>query len=94
MGNGLVGYVRANAIGIDGARASLRTLVALPLAVVSMRELVETALQVALARDLSAYDACYAALAEASGAVLVTADVDLAGAVRRSALLPDAEPPV
>lgn len=66
----------------------------LPLEVVSLRVLGDAPFALAVARGLSAYDACYAALAEASGAVLVTADVELAGAMRRSALLPDAAPPV
>ena len=91
--NALLGYVRAEAIEIDGARAGLRFLVALPLAVVSMRELVEAGFEVALARGLSAYDACYVSSAEARDAVLVTADRELASAVRQSALLPDAAPP-
>ena len=94
VANALARYVRARRISLEGARAALRTLVALPLAVISMLELVEPGLEVALARGLSAYDACYAALAEASSAVLVTADVGLAGAVPGSALLPGAAPPV
>jgi predicted nucleic acid-binding protein len=93
VANALVVYSRSGAIGAEGARASLGTLLALPLAVVSLQELVEAALEVAQASGLSVYDACYAALAEASHAVLVTADNGLAAAVPRSVLLPDAGPP-
>lgn len=86
-------YARLGNVDTRVLRAALRDLVELPLAVVSLRQLVESAFDVALARRLSVYDACYAALAEASDAVLVTADVRLAAAVPRSALLPAAAPP-
>lgn len=85
--------MRAGALRAEDARAGLRVVRELPLEVVPARELAGAALEVALARGLTAYDGCHAALAEASGAVLVTADGDLAGAVRRSALLPAAGPP-
>lgn len=83
----LARYVRAGKLGPEQARALLHALARFPLTVESLRGLVEAALAVALARGLTVYDACYAALAEASGAVLVTADARLAAAVPRSELL-------
>lgn len=45
------------------------------------------ALRLSLDRDLSVYDACYLALAEATGATLVTADRGLAAAATDAVLL-------
>lgn len=47
-------------------------------------ELVERALEIALEFNISAYDACYVALAEMVNAPLVTADSRLASALRGS----------
>jgi predicted nucleic acid-binding protein len=58
-----------------------------------LHELAPPALAVALARRVSAYDACYLVLAEAANAVLVTADRALADLAPRSALLPYDGPP-
>jgi predicted nucleic acid-binding protein len=93
VANALVAYIRAGVLEPEQARVRLRDLLALPLMVIPVRQLAEAAFDAALARGLSVYDACYAALAAASGAVLVTADAKLAAAVPRSALLPDAGPP-
>ena len=93
LANTLGVHVRAGVLGREQARARLRSLRALPLEIVPTSILAESALDVALSSGLSAYDACYAALAEASDAVLVTADARLAAAVPRSALLPTAAPP-
>lgn len=86
-------YHRVRKIESDVLTRALRDLAALPLTVVSLRRLVELAFAVALERALTVYDACYAVLAEANDAVLVTADAKLAAAVPGSALLPDAPPP-
>ena len=59
----------------------------MPLGVVSTKELIRDAIAIASARGLSAYDACYVALAEGNDAVLVTADVKLAAACARAELL-------
>jgi predicted nucleic acid-binding protein len=93
VANALAVYVRAGVLEPEQARVRLRDLLDLPLMVIPMRQLAETAFDAALARGLSVYDACYAALAEASGSVLVTADAKLAAAVSWSVLLPDAGPP-
>ena len=87
-------YVRAARQSRDDATAALRVIAAIPADVATLRDLAAPALGVALERGLSAYDGCYVALAEARGATLVTADRRLATAVSRSALLPDARPPV
>lgn len=93
VANALVVSVRKRETTHEDARRVLETLAASPLAVESVRTVAQGALAIALTRGLSAYDACYAALAEASGAILVTADAGLAAAVDRSALLPGAAPP-
>lgn len=49
--------------------------------------LLERAASLALERDMSVYDALYAALAEAAGAPLVTADQELAQKVSGAELL-------
>jgi len=66
---------------------ALSELLRMPLGVVSTKELVQDALAIAAARGLSAYDACYVALAEANSAPLVTADRKLAAACARAELL-------
>lgn len=93
VANTFVVHVRAGALDRSQVRARMRAARALPLEVVPTAVLAESAVDVALNRDLSAYDACYAALAEASEAILVTADRRLAETVPRSALLPAAAPP-
>lgn len=82
----LVRHVRsglAEAVEAVGALADLRSAVSF----VSLALLYPTALEVALERGLSAYDACYVVLAERAGAVLVTADRRLAAATGRAALV-------
>jgi predicted nucleic acid-binding protein len=66
---------------------ALDQLLRLPLAAVSTKELVSEATALSSARGLSVYDACYAVLAEANDAVLVTADSKLAAACAQSELL-------
>jgi predicted nucleic acid-binding protein len=80
-------YIRAGRLTIDEAQEVLRSLIALGLESYATTELVEAALAVAVERDLTAYDACYVALAEAADAVLVTADRRLAAAVERAELI-------
>ena len=68
---------------------ALDRLLAIPLAVISTKELLRDAVAIASSRTLSVYDACYVALAEANGAVLVTADRKLAAACARAELITD-----
>jgi predicted nucleic acid-binding protein len=86
------GYVRSGRVSRPEAVETLALVGDLPLRVHALRTLVGGALHVALERRLSVYDGCYAALAQASGATLVTADRRLAAAVDPSALLPGASP--
>jgi predicted nucleic acid-binding protein len=87
VGQALFGYVESGHVSIDKTREYLDFVCALPLHVRPTRELVPTALEVARNRQLSIYDACYAVLAEAEDAVLVTADRRLAAAVSRAELV-------
>jgi predicted nucleic acid-binding protein len=87
VGNALAGYVRAEALASADALEHLEFVVRLPRNVRPTGDLAPGALTLAVSRSLSVYDACYALLAEAEGAVLVTADRRLAAAVSRSELL-------
>ena len=62
------------------ARRDVQDLHALALRSVSTLELISAALEIALAHSITAYDACYVALAEALGCTLLTADARLARA--------------
>ena len=87
IGHALLGYLKSGRLSPTVARSRLEFVFALPLQVRPMRELVVAALDVALERRLSVYDACYAVLAEVEDAVLVTADRRLAESVRRAELV-------
>ncbi len=80
-------YVRAELFDIDVARDNVEFVCALPLQVWPLQRLAHAALEVAHERHLSAYDACYVALAHAEDAVLVTADRRLAAAADRAELV-------
>lgn len=87
VGQALLGYLKSGHLSMGKAREHLDFVCALPLHVRPTQELVATAVEVARARELSAYDACYVVLAEAEDAVLVTADRRLAAAVTRAELV-------
>lgn len=87
VGNALAGYVRSERLSRREAQDRLELVLGLPHRVSDVAELVPAALGVAVARGLSVYDACYAVLAEAEDAVLVTADRGLAAAVTRAELI-------
>ena len=87
VGNALAGYVRAAKLPASGALRRLDFTVRLPHHVTEIGELAPAALGVAISRGLSVYDACYAVLAEAEDAVLVTADRRLAAAVTRAEIV-------
>jgi predicted nucleic acid-binding protein len=59
----------------------------MPLEVRELEEVIAPAVGLAITRGLGVYDACYAVLAEAEDAVLVTADRGLAAAVARAELV-------
>lgn len=67
-------YTRRFGYPADDARRSVRDLRALALHTVSTADLIEPALELALAYDLTAYDASYAALARQLNLPLITAD--------------------
>lgn len=69
------------------AAAALDVFLAWPLLVLPSLPIAPVALGIALERDLTAYDALYAALAEALPAPLVTADRRLAESVPGSMLV-------
>ena len=91
--HGFVRYVRTDRLDQTDVDAALSAVVSLPLYVIPSRLLARQALSLALMRGLSAYDACYLALALGNDAVLVTADRRLADAADRAALLPHDLPP-
>ena len=85
--------MRHGDIDASDADEVLDSLLDLPLEVRSTGLLARQALALSLIRGLSAYDACYLALAAGYDAVLVTADRRLAEQAERSALLPEQGPP-
>jgi predicted nucleic acid-binding protein len=87
VANALVQCVRQGRLELERVVALLAAIVELPLDVKSNRALCGIACSVAVEAGLSAYDAHYLALAEAEGAVLVTADRRLAEAASQSILL-------
>lgn len=72
-------YTRRFDYPAANARQDVRDLRALNLRTVSTADLLEPALELALAYDLTTYDACYAALAQQLNLLLFTAD----GALQR-----------
>jgi predicted nucleic acid-binding protein len=90
VANALVLEHRVTGVPLDAVAFVLDRLLALPLSVVPLDALAASALQTAIARDLSVYDACYAVLAEANAAPLITADRKLAAACAGAELITDA----
>lgn len=87
VANALAVYVRAARLSEKGALERLEFTLRLPQNAIEVGTLAPAALGVAVDRGLSVYDACYAVLAEAEDAVLVTADRRLAAAVPRAELI-------
>lgn len=87
VANSLLKYVRAQKMSVRDAITALETVVALPLRTHRLGELAPSALALALEKGLSAYDCCYAVLAESIDAPLVTADRRLAAAVPSAELV-------
>lgn len=80
--NTLWKYVRNFGYPQEAAKQDIADLIRLPLQVVSTADLAEGALQLALAVDITAYDASYVILSQRLSLPLVTADETL---VRRLA---------
>ena len=89
VGNALLVEHRAGLMAAAEVTISLERLLRIPIGAVSTMTLIRHASAIAFARGLSAYDACYVALAEANDAVLVTADRKLAAATNRAELILD-----
>jgi len=87
IANALLQYVRHGMLALHGADRILEFCRSLPLEVHELGSLVGAALGHAERHELSVYDACYAVLAEAQGATLVTADRRLAATSNMSDLL-------
>lgn len=87
VASSLLKYVRAGKMTAGDAVAALETVVALPLRAHRLGELASGVLALAVETGLSAYDCCYAILAESLDVPLVTADRRLAAAVRSAELL-------
>lgn len=72
--NALWKYIRAGQLSITQVRENLATLKTFPLRVVLMADLMEEALNIAVAYNISAYDASYVALSQRVNAPLLTLD--------------------
>jgi predicted nucleic acid-binding protein len=79
-------YTRRFDYPAANARQDVRDLGALALRTVSTADLLEPALELALACDLTVYDASYAALARQLGLPLITADEPLQRKLNRSGI--------
>ena len=79
--NILLKYTRRYKRSQADSFADLKDLNQLALIVTSTSELIEDALELASEKDLTAYDACYAVLAQKLKLPLVTADAPLANAI-------------
>lgn len=79
--NILLKYTRRFDRPLEDSLADIRDLSSLALKVTSTSELIEDALQLAQEKNLTAYDACYAVLAQKLGLPLITADAPMANAI-------------
>ncbi|MDK1027814.1 MAG: type II toxin-antitoxin system VapC family toxin [Anaerolineae bacterium] len=79
--NILLKYTRRFGRALEDSQADLADLKALALQTTSTADLIEEALLLASDKNLSAYDACYAVLAQKLEIPLITADAQLAKAV-------------
>ena len=79
--NILLKYTRRFDRPLEDSLADIKDLGKLALKTTSTLELIEDALKLANKKKLTAYDACYAVLAQKLGLPLITADAPLAKAV-------------
>lgn len=79
-------YTRAGRYNASLIQGNLASLKAFPLRVVSTADLMADAVTIALNHNISAYDACYVALSQQVGAILLTLDAKLVRVLNNSAL--------
>ena len=89
--NILLKYMRRFGRSLEDSQADLADLAILALKPVSTADLIEGALLLASQKNLTAYDACYAILAQQMSIPLVTADEPMAKAVEWAVWLGDLE---
>jgi predicted nucleic acid-binding protein len=89
--NILLKYTRRFDRPLADSLADIKDLGKLALKTTSTMELIEDALQLASEKKLTAYDACYAVLAQKLGLPLITADAPLAKAVDWAVWIGDVE---
>lgn len=89
--NILLKYTRRFDRPLEDSLADIKDLGKLALKTTSTMELIEDALQLASEKKLTAYDACYAVLAQKLGLPLITADAPLAKAVDWAIWIGDVE---
>jgi predicted nucleic acid-binding protein len=85
-GNTLWKKVARRELTLDEARAVLTALAQVPLTIVPSSELVEAALEVAVAHQRTVYDCVYVALAVARECLLITADDRLVNSLAQGPL--------
>jgi len=89
--NILLKYTRRFDRPLEDSLADLKDLNELALTVTSTTELIEDALKLANEKKLTAYDACYAVLAQKLDLPLITADAPLAKAIDWAVWIGDLE---
>jgi predicted nucleic acid-binding protein len=87
VANSLLNYVRSGRLEPTDAEAMAVYAIELPITVVSGRLLAPALLETAVRTGLSAYDAAYLLVCELEGALLVSADKELAAATEDSVLI-------
>ena len=89
--NILLKYTRRFDRPLEDSLADIKDLGKLAVKTTSTLKLIEDALQLASEKKLTAYDACYAVLAQKLGLPLITADAPLAKAVDWAVWIGDVE---
>lgn len=87
VANALAIQTRKGFLSLEAAVVNLDVLRRLTIRNISLREVAVPALRLAEKTGLTAYDACYVAVADHAEAVLVTADRRLAQVTERSVLI-------
>ena len=87
--NILLKYTRRFGRSLEDSQADITDLKYLSLKPTSTAELMEDALLLASEKNLTAYDACYAVLAQNLGIPLITADAQLSEAIESAIFIGD-----